>query len=97
MSVECGFFRATGGAGGAGGRKGEQPIEWAGALHRLVRSGHCLPEVKNYTLAQLEAFLAAEAQAERERLADRLVITAVATQDDRCAIERLQRELIRAN
>lgn len=51
----------------------------------------------SYTLAQLEAFLAAEARAERERLANRLVITAVAAQGDQRAIERLQRELTRAD
>jgi hypothetical protein len=51
----------------------------------------------NYTLAQLEAFLAAEARDERERLANLLVITAVGAQGDRHAIERLQRELTRAD
>ncbi|MBU2772245.1 hypothetical protein, partial [Acidithiobacillus caldus] len=65
--------------------------------HRLIRSGHRLPDVLNYTLAQMEAFLAAEARDERERLNAMLVVTAVGSQGDRRAIERLQRELGRAD
>ena len=45
----------------------------------------------------METFLAAEARAERERLSARLVFTAVGSQGDRRAIERLQRELDRAD
>ena len=41
----------------------------------------------------MDAFLAAEARAEREHLAARLVVIAVASQGDKRAIERLQREL----
>jgi hypothetical protein len=43
----------------------------------------------------MEAFLAAEARDARERLSTLLVITAVATQGERSAIERLQRALDR--
>jgi len=41
----------------------------------------------------METFLAAEARDERERLNALLVVTAVGSQGDRRAIERLQREL----
>lgn len=41
----------------------------------------------------MDTFLAAEARAERERLAAWLVVTAVGSQGDKRAIERLQREL----
>jgi hypothetical protein len=43
----------------------------------------------------MEAFLAADARDARERLSTLLVITAVATQGERSAIERLQRALDR--
>lgn len=45
----------------------------------------------------METFLAAEARDERERLNALLVVTAVGSQGDRRAIERLQRELGHAN
>ena len=43
----------------------------------------------------MQAFLAADARDERERLGTFLVITAVATQGERSAIERLQRAIDR--
>lgn len=46
-----------------------------------------------YTLPQVRAFIEADARIERQQLAQRLAIHAVAAQGDRAAIERLQREL----
>ena len=46
-----------------------------------------------YTLAQARALLDADARIERQQLALRLALHAVAAQGDRAAIERLQREL----
>ncbi|GHU08297.1 hypothetical protein AGMMS50225_06680 [Betaproteobacteria bacterium] len=49
----------------------------------------------DYTLAQVSTFLAAETRRERERMSLLLVVSAVASQGDKRAIERLQRELER--
>ena len=43
----------------------------------------------------MEAYLQAEGRLERERLSLELTLVAVATQGNRAAIERLQRELAR--
>jgi hypothetical protein len=56
-----------------------------------------LPDILNYTLAQMEAFLAAEHRRQCEHLGLLLAVTAVASQGDKRAIERLQQELDRAN
>ena len=48
-----------------------------------------------YTLAQMIAFLDAETQRNREQMSLLLTVTAVASQGDKRAIERLQRELER--
>jgi hypothetical protein len=63
----------------------------------LIHAGHRLPDVLNYTLAQLNAFLDAETQRDREHASLILGLTAVACQGDKRAIERLQRELDRAD
>jgi|DewCreStandDraft_4_1066084.scaffolds.fasta_scaffold44224_2 hypothetical protein len=47
-----------------------------------------------YTLAQARALLDADARIERQQLALRLAVHAVAAQGERAAIERLQRELL---
>ena len=51
----------------------------------------------NYSLAQFEDFLVAESVREGESLGLRLTIMAVASQGDKRAIERLQRELTTAH
>lgn len=61
----------------------------------MIHAGHRLPDVLNYTLAQLNAFLDAETQRDREHAGLILGLTAVACQGDKRAIERLQRELDR--
>lgn len=48
-----------------------------------------------YTVAQMEAFLAAEDRRMRDHLGLLLAVTAVATQGDKRSIENLQRELER--
>ncbi len=47
----------------------------------------------NYTLAQMNAFLKAEARIDRERLLATLTVVSIGAQGDKAAIERLQREL----
>ena len=47
------------------------------AVDRL-RAGHRYPDILGYTLAQVSAFLAAEARLEAERLAAQLAVTATA-------------------
>ncbi|MCW7540718.1 hypothetical protein OOT46_23140 [Aquabacterium sp. A7-Y] len=49
----------------------------------------------SYTLAQVNAFLAADARLEHERLAALLTVMAVAAQGSRESIQQLQRELQR--
>jgi len=56
-----------------------------------------LPDILGYTLAQMEAFLAAEHRRHCEDLGLLLVVTAVASQGDKRAIERMQQELNRAD
>lgn len=63
----------------------------------MIHAGHRLPDVLNYTLAQMEGFLEAEHRRSREHLGLLLVVTAVASQGDKRSIERLQRELDRAD
>ena len=59
----------------------------------MIHAGHRLPDVLDYTLAQLTAFLDAETQRDREHASLLLGLTAVACQCDKRSIERLQREL----
>ena len=59
----------------------------------MIHAGHRLPDVLDYTLAQLTAFLDAETQRDREHASLLLGLTAVACQGDKRSIERLQREL----
>jgi hypothetical protein len=47
-----------------------------------------------YTLTQAQAFLDAEGQLERQRLAQWLGVVAVAAQGEKRGIERLQRDLL---
>lgn len=61
----------------------------------MIHAGHRLPDVLDYTLAQLTAFLDAETQRDREHASLLLSLTAVACQGDKRSIERLQRELDR--
>lgn len=61
----------------------------------MIHTGHRLPDVLDYTLAQLTAFLDAETQRDREHASLLLGLTAVACQGDKRSIERLQRELDR--
>ena len=61
----------------------------------MIHAGHRLPDVLDYTLAQLTAFLDAETQRDREHASMLLGLTAVACQGDKRSIERLQRELDR--
>lgn len=63
----------------------------------MIHAGHRLPDVLDYTLAQLTAFLDAETQRDREHASLLLGLTAVACQGDKRSIERLQRELDREN
>jgi hypothetical protein len=63
----------------------------------LIHAGHRLPDVLDYTLAQLTAFLDAETQRDREHASLLLGLTAVACQGDKRSIERLQWELDRAD
>ncbi|HBP6821554.1 TPA: hypothetical protein L6B08_16880 [Pseudomonas aeruginosa] len=63
----------------------------------MIHAGHRLPDVLDYTLAQLTAFLDAETQRDREHASLLLGLTAVACQGDKRSIERLQRELDRAD
>lgn len=63
----------------------------------MIHAGHRLPDVLDYTLAQLNAFLDAETQRDREHASLLLGLTAVACQGDKRSIERLQRELDRAD
>jgi hypothetical protein len=63
----------------------------------LIHAGHRLPDVLEYTLTQLTAFLDAETQRDREHASLLLGLTAVACQGDKRSIERLQRELDRAD
>ena len=63
----------------------------------MIHAGHRLPDVLDYTLAQLTAFLDAETQRDREHASLILGLTAVACQGDKRSIERLQRELGRAD
>jgi hypothetical protein len=53
------------------------------------------PEILNYTLAQVEAFLRAAERAERQHLADLLLVVAIGGQGESEAITRLQRALDR--
>jgi hypothetical protein len=61
----------------------------------LIHAGHRLSDVMEYTVAQMEAFLAAEDRRMRDHLGLLLAVTAVATQGDKRSIENLQRELER--
>lgn len=61
----------------------------------MIHAGHRLPDVLDYTLAQLTAFLDAETQRDREHASLLLGLTAVACQGDKRSIERLQREFDR--
>ena len=61
----------------------------------MIHAGHRLPDVLDYTLAQLTAFLDAETQRDLEHASLHLGLTAVACQGDKRSIERLQRELDR--
>lgn len=63
----------------------------------MIHAGHRLPDVLDYTLAQLTAFLDAETQRDREHASLLLGLTAVACQGDKRSIERLQWELDRAD
>ena len=63
----------------------------------MIHAGHRLPDVLDYTLAQLTAFLDAETQRNREHAGLLLGLIAVACQGDKRSIERLQRELDRAD
>jgi hypothetical protein len=63
----------------------------------LIHAGHRLPDVLDYTLAQMTAFLDAETQRDREHASLLLGLTAVACQGDKRSIERLQRELAHAD
>ena len=63
----------------------------------MIHAGHRLPDVLDYTLAQMNAFLDAETQRDREHASLLLGLTAVACQGDKRSIERLQRELDRAD
>ncbi len=58
-----------------------------------MHAGHRFPDILNYSVAQFEAFLAAESVREGESLGLQLTFMAVACQGDKRAIERLQREL----
>ncbi|OED39005.1 hypothetical protein AB833_17345 [Chromatiales bacterium (ex Bugula neritina AB1)] len=58
-----------------------------------MRCGHRLPDILNYTLAQLNAYLEAECQLAFEQASLQLTLLAVGTQGDRRSIERLQKEL----
>ncbi len=61
----------------------------------MIHAGHRLPDVLDYTLAQMTAFLDAEMHRDREHVSLLLGVTAVASQGDKRSIERLQRELDR--
>ncbi|HHW4679009.1 MAG TPA: hypothetical protein ACQGQH_06065 [Xylella sp.] len=76
-------------------RTNERALGWAHAIHRLIHAGHRLPDVLDYTLAQMTAFLDAEMHRDREHDSLLLGVTAVASQGDKRSIERLQRELDR--
>lgn len=52
-----------------------------------------MPDILNYTLAQLTAFLHAEAERDRAHARLLLDLTAVASQGDKRSIERMQRAL----
>lgn len=66
-------------------------------IQRLIRSGHRYGDVMNYTLAQVEAFIVAAEREDRERLSVLLAVIATGTQGDGRAIEKMQRELWRAD
>lgn len=61
----------------------------------MIHAGHRLPDVLDYTLAQMTAFLDAEMHRGREHASLLLGVTAVASQGAKRSIERLQRELDR--
>ena len=93
---ECGFFRAEGGAKRhQHGREDRTTTGWGDATQRLIRVGHRLDDILNYTLPQIMAFLDAESRLERDRLATLLTISSVGAQGNKESIERLHRELLR--
>lgn len=59
----------------------------------MIRSGHRLTDILNYTLAQFSAYLEADLQLEFEQASLQLTLLAVGAQGDRRSIERLQQEL----
>ncbi|AZV94411.1 hypothetical protein CBF45_12340 [Bordetella sp. J329] len=59
----------------------------------MIRSGHRYPDVLGYTLGQVNAFLAADARLEYERLSTQLAVMTTATQGSRDSIRQLQTEL----
>ena len=61
----------------------------------MIHAGHRLPDVMDYTLAQMTAFLDAETRRDREQASLLLGVTAIASQGDKRSIERLQGELDR--
>jgi len=62
-------------------------------VQRLIGAGHRYPDLLNYTLAQVDAFLRAVERAEQQRLADLLLVVAIGGQGGSEAIARLQRTL----
>ncbi|MBF4088599.1 hypothetical protein FP568_23130 [Pandoraea pnomenusa] len=58
-----------------------------------MRSGHRYPDILDYTLGQVNAFLAADRHLECERLSSQLAVMTAAAQGSRDGIRQLQAEL----
>ena len=63
------------------------------AAARLIRAGHRHTDLLGYTLAQVKAYLVADARLEREALSNQLTVMTIAAQGGRDSIRRLQDEL----
>lgn len=59
----------------------------------MIRSGHRYPDILGYTLGQVNAFLAADARLDYQRLSTELTVMTAAAQGSRDGIRQLQTEL----
>jgi hypothetical protein len=72
-------------------RRTDAGDRWGDAVQRLLAAGHRYPEILNYTLPQVDAFLRAAERAERQRLADLLLVVAIGGQGESDAITVMER------
>lgn len=66
---------------------------WPGIVQRLIGAGHHYPDVMNFTLAQVNAFLDEIDRQESRRLANLLTVVSLGAQGSGDAIRKLLKGL----